>query len=332
MVNIKMKKDVQKDIKQDIKQEDNSVNTNDKKNKSLKSKNIIKNIPKSNIPKDVEIETLTIAEAKSLKQKNRQRKEFKYIGPDVPGSPKSNELTNLLDGFTHKDLGLANEPKEDETKEEKRIRLAAENKELRKKSADVLKRAHSKFNLFILFYILVGATGRSQIPKSTSVNWAEGSDSSDDENGQLNRIGNIPLEWYEDEEHIGYNIDGVKIKKRPASDQIDAFLKRMEDPNANRTVYDAVNDRHVVLTDEEINIIRKIRKGQAASEIDTDQILRDAFNTEEKEICGFGPLYEPKRRFIPSKHEAKTVVLYICNLVCVYNLDEICTSYSQWLD
>jgi ribosome biogenesis protein ERB1 len=26
-------------------------------------------------------------------------------------------------------------------------------------------------------------------------------------------VGNVPLKWYNDEEHIGYNIDGKKVMK-----------------------------------------------------------------------------------------------------------------------
>ena len=27
-------------------------------------------------------------------------------------------------------------------------------------------------------------------------------------------MGDVPLEWYKDEEHVGYDIEGRKIKKR----------------------------------------------------------------------------------------------------------------------
>ena len=60
-------------------------------------------------------------------------------------------------------------------------------------------------------------------------NLAEQSDS-EDEKGDRNRIGNVPLEWYKDLPHIGYDVSGKKLIRRPKGDQLDDFLKRMDDP------------------------------------------------------------------------------------------------------
>jgi hypothetical protein len=61
-------------------------------------------------------------------------------------------------------------------------------------------------------------------------NLAENSDSEDEE--VKNRIGNVPLSWYDEEDHIGYDIYGKKIGKKDHGDSIDAFLARTDDPNA----------------------------------------------------------------------------------------------------
>ena len=44
-------------------------------------------------------------------------------------------------------------------------------------------------------------------------NLGEQSDSSDDE-GMKNRIGNVPLEWYDNYDHIGYDVSGKKIIRK----------------------------------------------------------------------------------------------------------------------
>ncbi|KAJ7002588.1 hypothetical protein D5086_031210 [Populus alba] len=42
----------------------------------------------------------------------------------------------------------------------------------------------------------------------------EESDSSEDEVAPRNTVGDVPLEWYRDEKHIGYGIAGKKLKKK----------------------------------------------------------------------------------------------------------------------
>lgn len=61
-------------------------------------------------------------------------------------------------------------------------------------------------------------------------NIAKYSDSDDE--AMKNRIGNVPLWWYKDEDHIGYDVYGNKIMKKDHGDSIDAFLARTDDPNA----------------------------------------------------------------------------------------------------
>ncbi|KAG1342858.1 hypothetical protein COCNU_05G010870 [Cocos nucifera] len=43
------------------------------------------------------------------------------------------------------------------------------------------------------------------------------------------QLGKVPLEWYKDEEHIGYDITGKKIRKQARKDKIDSFLARVDD-------------------------------------------------------------------------------------------------------
>lgn len=44
-----------------------------------------------------------------------------------------------------------------------------------------------------------------------------------------NTIGDVPLKWYEDEKHIGYDITGKKITKKERQDKLESFLASADD-------------------------------------------------------------------------------------------------------
>ncbi|KAD3067389.1 hypothetical protein E3N88_35269 [Mikania micrantha] len=137
------------------------------------------------------------------------------------------------------------------------------------------------------------------------------SDSSEDEVGPRNTIGDVPLEWYKDEEHIGYDIAGKKIKKKERVDKLDSFLARTDDANSWRKIFDDIEDEEVELTKEETKLIRRMLKGKAPhADFDPHAPYVDWFAWDgAKHPLSNAP--EPKRRFIPSKWEAKKVVKYI---------------------
>ena len=81
----------------------------------------------------------------------------------------------------------------------------------------------------------------------------------EDEDGTGNRIGRVPLHWYEDYDHIGYDVKGGKLGRKAKGDAIDQFLERRDNPNFHRTVYDALNDESIVLSDKELSIINRLR-------------------------------------------------------------------------
>ncbi|XP_010260498.1 PREDICTED: ribosome biogenesis protein BOP1 homolog isoform X2 [Nelumbo nucifera] len=139
----------------------------------------------------------------------------------------------------------------------------------------------------------------------------EESDSSEDEVAPRNTIGDVPLKWYEDEEHIGYDITGKKIKKQARKDKLDSFLAGADDSKNWRKVYDEYNDEEVELTKEETRLIRRLLKGKTPhAEIDPYAPYVDWFVWEDaRHPLSNAP--EPKRRFIPSKWESKKVVQYV---------------------
>lgn len=47
-----------------------------------------------------------------------------------------------------------------------------------------------------------------------------------------NTVGNVPLEWYDDFPHVGYDLDGRHIyKPLRTRDELDQFLDKMDDPD-----------------------------------------------------------------------------------------------------
>ncbi|XP_074118912.1 ribosome biogenesis protein BOP1 isoform X1 [Sminthopsis crassicaudata] len=103
------------------------------------------------------------------------------------------------------------------------------------------------------------ASNQSHEPKKED-EYAE--DSSDEEDIR-NTVGNIPLEWYEDFPHIGYDLDGKKIYKPLRNrDELDHFLDKMDDPDYWRTVQDKMTGQDVKLTDEQVALVQRLQKGQ----------------------------------------------------------------------
>lgn len=84
-------------------------------------------------------------------------------------------------------------------------------------------------------------------------------DSSDEEDIR-NTVGNIPMKWYDEYDHIGYDWEGKKIFKPEKGDELDNFLKRMEDPDFWRTIKDPQTGQDVVLKEDDIDLIVRIQK------------------------------------------------------------------------
>ncbi|XP_050210446.1 ribosome biogenesis protein BOP1 homolog [Mercurialis annua] len=150
----------------------------------------------------------------------------------------------------------------------------------------------------------------SESDESEGEEAAEESDSSEDEVAPRNTIGDVPLKWYEDEKHIGYDISGKKITKKERQDKLESFLESADDSANWRKIYDEYNDEMVELTRGEIKMIRKLVKGKAPHvDFDPYPTYSDWFEWDSKHPISNAP--EPKRRFTPSKWEAKMVVKYV---------------------
>ncbi|KAJ8936837.1 hypothetical protein NQ314_012153 [Rhamnusium bicolor] len=131
-------------------------------------------------------------------------------------------------------------------------------------------------------------------------------DTSDEEDIR-NTVGNIPMNWYDEYKHLGYDWDGNQLLKPETGDQLDAFLKRMEDPDFWRTVKDPQTGQDVVLSEEDIQIIKRIR-AQKIPDVTFDEYAPwIEWFTSEVEQMPIRKFPEHKRSFLPSRDEAKKV-------------------------
>ncbi|KAB0792168.1 hypothetical protein PPYR_14127 [Photinus pyralis] len=131
-------------------------------------------------------------------------------------------------------------------------------------------------------------------------------DTSDEEDIR-NTIGNVPMKWYDEYKHIGYDWDGEKIEKPAQRDQLDAFLQRIEDPEFWRTVKDPQTGKEVVLTDEDVKLIKRINAQRVPDENFTEYAPWVEWFTSEVMKTPLRKFPEHKRSFLPSKIEAKRV-------------------------
>jgi len=133
-----------------------------------------------------------------------------------------------------------------------------------------------------------------------------GSSDDSEDDAPRNRIGNVPLEWYKDEDHVGYDLAGQKVMRTLKAGEIDALLESKDNPDAWRTIKDHKNQREVVLTDTDLEVIRRIRQRMYPS-LATDTTSMVEFDNPEAKIHPLNSAHPPKRRFLPSKHERMRV-------------------------
>lgn len=138
-------------------------------------------------------------------------------------------------------------------------------------------------------------------------------DSSDEEEIR-NTVGNIPMEWYKEYDHIGYDQEGKKILKPPKMDELDEFLEKMDNPDYWRTVKDKLTGQNVKMTDKDIEMIKNVQKGKypgtGSSGFNPYEPWIDFFTHEKMDmpVTAHPP---HKRSFQPSRREAEKVSYYV---------------------
>ncbi|XP_061197281.1 ribosome biogenesis protein bop1-A-like [Saccostrea echinata] len=127
-------------------------------------------------------------------------------------------------------------------------------------------------------------------------------DSSDEEDIR-NTVGNIPLEWYREYPHIGYDIEGNRLLKPKKGDQLDEFLNKMDNPNYWRTVTNKMTGQNVVLGKEDLNLIQNLQGSKHPDSTAENYEPWIDFFTHETMIHPVTNHPQHKRSFIPSKWE-----------------------------
>ncbi|CCF41287.1 eukaryotic ribosome biogenesis protein, partial [Colletotrichum higginsianum] len=123
----------------------------------------------------------------------------------------------------------------------------------------------------------------------------------------VNTIGNIPLSFYDSYPHIGYDINGKKIMRPAAGEALDALLDSIEIPKGWTGLTDPQTGKPLNLTQDELELLRRVQMNEVPEEgYDPYPEMVHWFTAhEEKMPLSAAP--EPKRRFVPSKHEAKRI-------------------------
>ena len=138
------------------------------------------------------------------------------------------------------------------------------------------------------------------IPQNTS---DSSFDSSDEE--LLVRTGDVPEEWYDSYNHIGYDINSKKVEKIKEEDEIEKFINKANDKDWWRKIYDSKNNKTLYLSDTDLELINRIRKGKFANK----SIAEEEY-FEENIPYQIHPLKNKKRSkksFGLSKNERKTI-------------------------
>ena len=133
-------------------------------------------------------------------------------------------------------------------------------------------------------------------------------DSDDSDHENFNTIGNIPLSAYEEMPHIGYDINGKRIMRPAKGSALDQLLESIDLPEGWTGLLDQNTGSSLKLTDEELELIRKIQHNENTDDNINPYEPTIEWFTSKTEVMPLTAVPEPKRRFVPSKHEAKRIM------------------------
>jgi ribosome biogenesis protein ERB1 len=125
---------------------------------------------------------------------------------------------------------------------------------------------------------------------------------------EANTIGDIPLSFYDTYPHIGYNINGKKIMRPATGEALDALLDSIDVPKGWTGLTDPATGKPLQLSQQELELLRKLHMNEMPVDgYDPYEPTVEWF-TSKTETMPLSAAPEPKRRFVPSKHEAKRVM------------------------
>ena len=123
-----------------------------------------------------------------------------------------------------------------------------------------------------------------------------------------NTIGNIPLSFYDAYPHIGYDVNGKKISRPAKGEALDALLDSIEIPKGWTGLTDPATGKPLELTAEELDVLKRIQLNEVPEDGYDPYPPTIEYFTSKTEQMPLSAAPEPKRRFVPSKHEAKRVM------------------------
>ncbi|KAL4265650.1 Ribosome biogenesis protein ERB1 [Pleurotus pulmonarius] len=125
-----------------------------------------------------------------------------------------------------------------------------------------------------------------------------------------NRVGDVPMHWYDDLPHIGYDINGKQVLRPARGDELDKFLKTVDDPEAWTSAFDRNMQGDKALSPQELDIIRRLYEGENPdAQYDPYEPTIEWFTGKGKEeVMPLSAAPEPKRRWIGSKWEKKKIM------------------------
>ena len=132
---------------------------------------------------------------------------------------------------------------------------------------------------------------------------------SDDSDAEAtNTIGNIDLKYYDEYPHIGYDINGKKIMRPAKGEALDALLDSIDIPKGWTGLTDPQTGKPLNLSEEELDVLKRLTRNEVVEDGYDPYPEMVAYFSGKQEIMPLSAAPEPKRRFIPSKHEAKRVM------------------------
>ena len=133
-------------------------------------------------------------------------------------------------------------------------------------------------------------------------------DSDDSDMEQANTIGNIQLSAYDKLPHIGYDIDGKRIMRPATATALDSLLETIDIPEGWTGLLDKGTGNGLKLSQGELNLVKSLVNGENPDgSINPFEDTVEWFSSQ-LETMPVTAVPEPKRRFVPSKHEAKRVM------------------------
>ena len=115
------------------------------------------------------------------------------------------------------------------------------------------------------------------------------------------------MHWYDEYDHLGYNLDGQKINKPKRGDELDNFLNKMDNPKFGITVHDPSTGQDVVLPKSVVDTIKRLRSGKLP-DANYDMFAEwPSWFSDEVMETPVRDLSESKKSFLPSISEKKIV-------------------------